>query len=112
AASPCPVPARGPDRAASRIERRHARVRQRAGRARVDREKETRMLTVLWIVAVLVGMTAMAYVNASGRAWAASVAVALVAAWVTHALPYALTLVFAIAFVVLAIPLAIPSLRR
>ncbi|HTQ01714.1 MAG TPA: acyl-CoA dehydrogenase [Casimicrobiaceae bacterium] len=70
------------------------------------------MITALWVVAVLAGLTALAYVNASGRAWAAAVAAAIAAAWVLHALPVALTLLFAIGFVVLAIPLAVPGLRR
>ena len=70
------------------------------------------MTTALWIVGVIVGLTALAYVNASGRAWAAGVAAAIAAAWVLHALPLALTLLLAVAFIVLAIPLAVPSLRR
>jgi acyl-CoA dehydrogenase len=70
------------------------------------------MLSALWIVAVIVGLVALAYVNASGRAWAAGIAAAIAAAWVLHALPLALTLLLAIGYVVLAIPLAVPSLRR
>jgi len=70
------------------------------------------MSTALWIVAVLVGLTVLAYVNASGRTWGVGIAVALAAAWLFHALPTALTLVLIVAFVVLAIPLSIPSLRR
>ena len=45
------------------------------------------MLTVLWLVAVLVGAIALAYVNASGIAWTAAIAVALGVAWVAHLLP-------------------------
>jgi hypothetical protein len=37
------------------------------------------MLTVLWLLAVLVGAVALAYVNASGRAVTAAIAVALLA---------------------------------
>ena len=70
------------------------------------------MLTLLWIVAVLAGFLALAYVNASGRAWLAGIAVALAAAWGFAALPLVANLLLTVAFVVLAIPLAVPALRR
>ncbi len=70
------------------------------------------MLTLLWIVAVVAGGLALAYVNASGRAWIAGIAVALGVAFATHALPLLLTLFLAVTFVALAIALAVPSLRR
>ena len=60
--------------------------------------KESSMLTLLWLVAVLVGALALAYVNASGLAFTAAIAVALGVAWVAHTIPgwlaLALTLVF------------------
>ena len=43
--------------------------------------KESSMLTLLWIVAVLVGALALAYVNASGAVFTAAIAVALGVAW-------------------------------
>ncbi len=70
------------------------------------------MITALWIVVVLSGCLALAYVNASGRLWTAAIAAALVAAWVTHALHPLVTLVATLAFVLLAIPLNVPTLRR
>jgi hypothetical protein len=48
------------------------------------------MVTALWIIAVLIGFLASAYVNVSGRAWAASIAGALLVSWAVHALPLAL----------------------
>ena len=70
------------------------------------------MLTALWIVAVLTGFLALAYVNASGRAWAAGIAVALAVSWLVPVLPLAANLLLTVAFVVLALPLAVPALRR
>jgi acyl-CoA dehydrogenase len=70
------------------------------------------MLTALWLILVLVGLFALAYLNVSGRAWGIGIAVALAASWATHALPLVLNLLLTVAFIVLAIPLAIPSLRR
>ena len=70
------------------------------------------MLTLLWIVAVLAGFLALAYVNAPGRAWIGAVAVALAASWALHALPFMANLLLAVVFIVLAIPLAVPTLRR
>ncbi|HVN35715.1 MAG TPA: acyl-CoA dehydrogenase [Casimicrobiaceae bacterium] len=70
------------------------------------------MLTVIWLLAVLVGAVALAYVNASGRVVTAAIAVALAVAWGAHALPGWLSLLVTIAFVILAIPLNVPTLRR
>ena len=70
------------------------------------------MLTILWIIAVFIGLTALAYVNASGRAWGIGIAVALAAAWALPALPLALNLLLTAVFIVVAIPLAVPALRR
>jgi len=70
------------------------------------------MLTVLWLLAVLVGAVALAYVNASGRAVTAAIAVALLVAWGAHALPGWLSLILSLAFVLLAIPLNVPPLLR
>ena len=70
------------------------------------------MLTALWIVAVLTGFLALAYVNASGRAWAAGIAAALAVSWLVPVLPLAANLLLTVAFVVLALPLAVPALRR
>ena len=70
------------------------------------------MLTLLFLLLVLVGALALAYVNASGRAWGLAVAAALAASWILHALPVALNLLFTAAFIVFALALAIPALRR
>jgi acyl-CoA dehydrogenase len=70
------------------------------------------MLTILWVIAILIGALALAYVNAGGIAWSAAIAVALLAAWAGQLLPTAVTLALAVVFVVLALPLLIPALRR
>ena len=70
------------------------------------------MLTLLWLVAVLIGALALAYVNASGLAWTGAIALALAASWGMHLLPGWLDLLFTVAFVILALPLNIPVLRR
>jgi len=70
------------------------------------------MLTVLWLVAVLVGALALAYVNASGVVLSAAIAVALGLAWVAHTIPGWLALALTVAFVLLAVPLNAPALRR
>ena len=46
------------------------------------------MITALWIIAVALGFLALAYVNASGKAWGAGIAVALVVSWALSALPH------------------------
>ncbi len=70
------------------------------------------MLTALWLLAVLVGALALAYVNASGWVFTGAIAVALGVAWGTQALPGWLALALTLAFVVLAIPANVPALRR
>ncbi|MEP7181690.1 MAG: acyl-CoA dehydrogenase [Betaproteobacteria bacterium] len=70
------------------------------------------MFVILWVVAVLAGTLALAYVNAAGIVWTAAIAVALGAAWFGSVLPPVLTLALAAVFVLLAIPLLIPALRR
>ena len=70
------------------------------------------MLTILWLVAVLAGTIALAYVNASAFVWTAAIAVALGAAWGAHLLVPWLALALTAAFVLLAIPLNIATLRR
>jgi acyl-CoA dehydrogenase len=70
------------------------------------------MLTILWLLAVLVSVVALAYVNAAGVAWTATLAVALGVAWAANLLPAWLTLALAAALVLLAIPLNFPTLRR
>ena len=70
------------------------------------------MLTVIWLLAILGGAVALAYVNASGRVVTAAIAVALIVAWGVHALPGWLSFVLTVAFVLLAIPLNVPTLRR
>jgi acyl-CoA dehydrogenase len=70
------------------------------------------MLTLLWLIAVVLGALALAYVNAAGVVWSAALAGAIAVAWGTHALPGVLSLVLSAFFVLLAIPLNIPVLRR
>src|SRR5437899_6776816 len=70
------------------------------------------MLTVLWLVAVLLVVLALSYINASGIAWSAAAAGAIALAWATQALPNALSIAFSIFFVLLAIPFNVPVLRR
>jgi acyl-CoA dehydrogenase len=70
------------------------------------------MLTLLWLVAVLFGALALAYLNATGLAWIGGAAVALAAAWGAHLLPGWLTLLLTLAFVMLAIALNVVPLRR
>ena len=45
------------------------------------------MLILLWLVAVLVGAVALAYVNASGVVWSAAIAGALAVLWGAHLVP-------------------------
>ncbi|MEO8305938.1 MAG: acyl-CoA dehydrogenase [Betaproteobacteria bacterium] len=70
------------------------------------------MVTTVWLVAVLVGALALAYVNASGRVVSVATAAALALAWYFHTLPGWLALALTVAFVLLAIPLNVPALRR
>src|ERR1700675_2199158 len=70
--------------------------------------KEPSMLTLLWILAILFGALALAYVNASGVLWSAAIAAAIGVGWGTHVLPVWLALAGSLLFVLLAIPLNIP----
>jgi acyl-CoA dehydrogenase len=70
------------------------------------------MLTLLWLVAVIVGLTAAAYLGASGAVVTTFIAVALGVAWMAHALPTWLALFLTLGFVILAIPANAPALRR
>jgi len=70
------------------------------------------MLTLVWIVAVLGAALVLAYVNASGLAFTAAIAVALGVAWFAHTIPGWLALALTLVFVLLAIPGNLPSLRR
>jgi len=70
------------------------------------------MLTLVWILAVLLGALALSYLNAGGALWSVAIAAALAAAWIAPALPLWLILAFAAVFVLLAIPLNVPALRR
>ncbi len=70
------------------------------------------MLTVLWLVLVLCGAIALAYVNAAGWLWTAGTAVALAASFAFGLLPAWLSLALIAAFIVLAIPLNAAPLRR
>ena len=70
------------------------------------------MLTLVWIVAVLGAALVLAYVNASGLAFTAAIAVALGVAWFAHTIPGWLALALTLVFVLLAIPGNLPALRR
>ncbi|HQR09814.1 MAG TPA: acyl-CoA dehydrogenase [Casimicrobiaceae bacterium] len=70
------------------------------------------MLTLIFLLLIVIGAIALAYVNASGRAWALAGLAALAVSWYAHALPLALNLLFTVIFVALAIALAFPALRR
>jgi acyl-CoA dehydrogenase len=70
------------------------------------------MFIVLWIVVVLLGALALAYVNANGWMWTTALAAALGASWSAHILPAWLNLILTAALLLLAIPLLVPALRR
>ena len=70
------------------------------------------MLTVIWMVSVIIGFLALAYVNATGWLWAGALAAALAIAWGGQLLPPLVVIVLATLLVVLAIPLNYPPLRR
>ncbi|HKE38839.1 MAG TPA: acyl-CoA dehydrogenase [Casimicrobiaceae bacterium] len=70
------------------------------------------MLTLLWVVAIIVGFFVLAYLDADGWAWTVALAIALGIAWDARLLPLFAVLVMAAALVVLAIPLNWPTLRR
>jgi acyl-CoA dehydrogenase len=70
------------------------------------------MSIVLWLVAVLIGVVALAYAKAAGWLWILGAGAALIAGFVLHAMPTALIAVLAVMLVLLAIPLNWPWLRR
>jgi acyl-CoA dehydrogenase len=70
------------------------------------------MLTALWIVATVLMLLALAFVNASGRAWGAAIAAALSVSWWVGALPLPLNVFLTAVFLVVAVVLAVPLLRR
>jgi acyl-CoA dehydrogenase len=70
------------------------------------------MLTVLWLLAVIVGVVVLAYVNATGLVWTGAFAVALGVAWFAHLLPPWLALMLTAVFVLLALALNVTALRR
>src|SRR6266540_1556639 len=70
------------------------------------------MLTLVWVIAVIAGFFALAYVNAAGWMWTGAIAVALAAAWGANLMPFAVVIVLAGLLIVLAIPLNFPPLRR
>jgi acyl-CoA dehydrogenase len=70
------------------------------------------MLTILWLVAVVLGAVALAYLNVSGIVWSAALAGAIAVAWATNALPAWLSLALFILLVLFALPLNIAMLRR
>ncbi len=70
------------------------------------------MLILLWLVAVLIGLVALAYINAAGWLWILGIGVALIAALGLHVLPTLLIALSAVILFLLAIPLNWPWLRR
>ena len=70
------------------------------------------MLTLIFLLLIVIGAIALAYVNASGRTWALAALAALAISWYAHALPLALNLLFTVVFIALGIALAFPALRR
>ena len=70
------------------------------------------MITALWIVVVVSGAVALAYMNASGVKWLVALGVALAASWALSALPPWLNLLATIAYVLVGVALAVPNLRR
>jgi acyl-CoA dehydrogenase len=70
------------------------------------------MLTVLWLVVVALCVLALAYINAAGVIWSATLAAAIAVAWWANLLPGWLALALGVLFVLLAIPLNVPILRR
>src|SRR5450631_1150908 len=70
------------------------------------------MLTLIWILVVVVGFFALAYINVAGWAWAIALAAALGVAWVAHLLPPLALLILGAVLVLLAIPLNLAPLRR
>jgi acyl-CoA dehydrogenase len=70
------------------------------------------MTLVVWLLAVVVGFLALAYVNAAGSLWTGAIAAMLAIAWGTHLLPALAVIALAGILIVLAIPLNLRPLRR
>jgi acyl-CoA dehydrogenase len=70
------------------------------------------MLTLIWLIAVVVGVVALSYLNAAGWVWMPALAAALGLAWIAHLLSPLVLLILGAALVLLAIPLNWPTLRR
>ncbi|MEO8346456.1 MAG: acyl-CoA dehydrogenase, partial [Betaproteobacteria bacterium] len=70
------------------------------------------MLTFVFLLLLLIGALALAYVNASGRAWGMAAVVALAISWGAHLFPLALNLLATVAIISLGLALAVPTLRR
>ena len=70
------------------------------------------MLIALWLVALLIGLVALAYVNAAGWLWILGIGAALIAALALHLMPTVLLGFLAVLLFLLAIPLNWPWLRR
>src|SRR6185437_1671514 len=66
----------------------------------------------LWLVAVVIGFVALAYVNAAGWLWILGIGAALIAALALHALPALLIGILAVLLFLLTIRLNWPWLRR
>ena len=67
------------------------------------------MSTILWLLAVVLACTTLAYVNIAGWVWVITFAAALGVAWVAHALPVAAVIVLAVVLVVAAARLQCPA---
>jgi acyl-CoA dehydrogenase len=70
------------------------------------------MLTLVWSIAVVVGLVALAYANAPGWSWVGAIALALGVAWAGHLLWLPLVIAAAAVLALLAVPLNVPRLRR
>ena len=70
------------------------------------------LLSLTWVSLAAVAVFALAYVNASGPSWTASLAVLLGLAWLGAMLPMLVLLLLSGAFVVLALALNVQGLRR
>jgi len=70
------------------------------------------MLTFVWLVVVVAGFFALAYIDAAGWLWSLGIALVLALGWSIHVIPAALALLFGVGLIVLAIPLNVPALRR
>ena len=70
------------------------------------------MLVTLWIVFVLLGALALAYVDANGYAWLVGIALALAIAASAHLMPLLLVALIGAVVLFFAVPLLLPPLRR